>query len=59
MQLILQKVSLVDLFHLPWLHFLPRLGIENEILSRKSVAVWCERLEQRATWCKVVQVIAS
>ncbi|TIA45876.1 glutathione S-transferase III [Aureobasidium pullulans] len=53
------KVSLVDLFHLPWLHFLPRLGIEDEILSRKNVAVWCERLEQRATWCKVVQEIAS
>ncbi|THV68045.1 glutathione S-transferase III [Aureobasidium pullulans] len=59
MQIILQKVSLVDLFHLPWLHFLPRLGIEDEILSRKNVAVWCERLEQRATWCKVVQEIAS
>ncbi|THY01347.1 glutathione S-transferase III [Aureobasidium pullulans] len=53
------KVSLVDLFHLPWLHFFSRLGIENEILSRKNVAVWCERLELRATWCKVVQQIAS
>ncbi|KAH0290414.1 glutathione S-transferase III, partial [Aureobasidium sp. EXF-3399] len=47
------EVSLVDLYHLPWLHFLPQLSMEAEVSSRRYVAAWYQRMQQRPAWQKV------
>ncbi|KAI4740416.1 hypothetical protein E4T50_09115 [Aureobasidium sp. EXF-12298] len=49
-----KEVSLVDLFHVPWLEFLPRLDMEGEVQSRSNVRRWWERLQQRASWQKIL-----
>ncbi|KAI4762497.1 glutathione S-transferase III [Aureobasidium sp. EXF-3400] len=47
------NVSLVDLYHLPWLYFLPRLSMEDEISSRENVAAWYQKMQRRSAWEKV------
>lgn len=54
----LKEVSLVDLFHVPWLEFLPRLDMEGEIQSRDNVRRWWKRLQQRPSWQKILSDFA-
>ncbi|KAH6983791.1 hypothetical protein EDB80DRAFT_591908, partial [Ilyonectria destructans] len=34
------KFSLIDLHHMPWIHFLSKLGLQEEISARPSLKVW-------------------
>lgn len=54
-----QECSLVDVYHLPWLHFLPHLSMENEVTSRDNVAAWYQRMQQRSAWRKVLSEVAA
>lgn len=46
----IQSFSLVDLFHAPWINFLPRLDYAQEIESRPNVGRWWARVNSRASW---------
>ncbi|PKS08087.1 hypothetical protein jhhlp_005362 [Lomentospora prolificans] len=45
--------SLVDLYHLPWLPFFSKLGLEAEIDSRPNFKAWTERATARPSWQKI------
>lgn len=45
--------SIVDLCHTPWLAFLPRVGLEGELESRKNVKAWWGKLQERESWKKL------
>ncbi|KAF4552362.1 Glutathione S-transferase-like protein 14 [Elsinoe fawcettii] len=53
-----EEFSLLDLYHAPWLNFLPRLGMEEEVTKRKSVAAWWERIKARESWSKLQAEVA-
>ncbi|KAF4341192.1 glutathione S-transferase [Fusarium beomiforme] len=44
------QFSLVDIYHMPWVHFLPRLGLQDEISLRPSLSAWWKRVSNRPTW---------
>ncbi|KEQ70859.1 glutathione S-transferase, partial [Aureobasidium namibiae CBS 147.97] len=48
-----RHATLVDLFHVPWLAFLPRIGLQDEISSRENVKAWGKRLQDRPAWQKI------
>jgi len=53
-----QHATLVDLFHVPWLAFLPRIGLQDEISSRENVKTWWKRLQDRPAWQKILEQAA-
>lgn len=50
----MKTFSIVDLFHAPWLQFLPRLGLGDEIESRKYVSKWWSSISNRPSWKTVL-----
>ncbi|KEZ44982.1 hypothetical protein SAPIO_CDS2368 [Scedosporium apiospermum] len=42
--------SLIDLYHLPWIPFLSKLGLEGEISSRPNLEAWWKRASSRPSW---------
>jgi glutathione S-transferase len=46
----IKTFSIVDLFHAPWLQFLPHLGLGDEIESRKPVSKWWASISSRPSW---------
>ncbi|KAH7126108.1 thioredoxin-like protein [Dactylonectria macrodidyma] len=53
------KFSLVDLYHLPWFHFLSNLKLETEISKRSSIKVWWDRVRERKSWVALVALLES
>ncbi|EXA30903.1 hypothetical protein FOVG_17779 [Fusarium oxysporum f. sp. pisi HDV247] len=44
------QFSLVDLYHMPWVHFLSNLGLQDEISSRPWLSAWWKRVSSRPSW---------
>ncbi|PSK55180.1 hypothetical protein B9Z65_2569 [Elsinoe australis] len=42
--------TLIDLYHVPWVAFMPRIGLENEITSRPNFEAWWKRINERQSW---------
>ncbi|KAF5967522.1 glutathione S-transferase [Fusarium bulbicola] len=45
------QFSLVDIYHIPWFQFLPRLGLQDEITKRPALSAWWTRVSDRPA-CK-------
>lgn len=45
-----QQFSLVDIYHIPWFQFLPRLELQDEIKKRPSLSAWWTRVSNRPAW---------
>ncbi|KAH6964681.1 thioredoxin-like protein [Fusarium avenaceum] len=48
------KFSLIDLYHMPWIHFLSKLDLQEEISARPSLKAWWERSSSRTAWQDLV-----
>ncbi|KAI1040715.1 hypothetical protein LB505_012615 [Fusarium chuoi] len=44
------QFSLVDIYHIPWFQFLPRLELQDEIKKRPSLSAWWTRVSNRPAW---------
>ncbi|CAI4220159.1 unnamed protein product [Parascedosporium putredinis] len=49
------EFSLVDLYHLPWMPFFAKLGLESELTSRPNFEAWWKRASSRPSWQKISQ----
>ncbi|KAF5687792.1 glutathione S-transferase [Fusarium denticulatum] len=41
------QLSLVDIYHVPWFQFLPRLELQDEITKRPFLSAWWKRVSNR------------
>ncbi|KAH7252820.1 thioredoxin-like protein [Fusarium tricinctum] len=48
------KFLLIDLYHMPWIHFLTKLDLQEEISARPSLKAWWERASSRTAWRDLV-----
>ncbi|KAF5985099.1 glutathione S-transferase [Fusarium coicis] len=44
------QFSLVDIYHMPWFEYLPRLALQDEITKRPALSAWWERVSNRSAW---------
>ncbi|KAF5012590.1 hypothetical protein FDECE_1357 [Fusarium decemcellulare] len=44
------EFSLVDIYHMPWFTFLPKLGLQDEVSSKPSLDAWWKRVSNRSSW---------
>ncbi|KAH7136763.1 thioredoxin-like protein [Dactylonectria estremocensis] len=53
------KFSLVDLYHMPWFHFLSNLKLEDEISKRSSLNAWWNQVRERKSWVTLVTILEN